>query len=90
MNRKKKIIVSLKSCLGFGVAITAYILDVFGYVPNIDQSADALTRIRMTMSIILAATFAICAVVLLFYSIDKKLEIQFTDELAERRKAFRQ
>lgn len=88
MNRKNKIIVSLKAGLGFGGAITGYMLSLYGYVPNAAQTAEALTGIRFTMSIFPAITFGICAVILFFYKINKQLEIQITDELAERRKAF--
>lgn len=82
------IVFALKAGLGFGGAITGYILSLYGYVPNVDQSADALNGIVMTMSIFPTITFAICAVVLFFYPISKKLEIQITDELAERRKNY--
>ena len=40
------------------------------------------------MSVFPAVTFALCAVTLLFYKINKQTEIQMTVELAERRKAY--
>ena len=52
------------------------------------QNATALDGIRYTMSIFPAVTFAICAVCLFFYGIDKQGEIQMADELAERRKGY--
>jgi GPH family glycoside/pentoside/hexuronide:cation symporter len=82
------IVFALKAGLGFGGAITGYVLSVYGYVPNAAQSESALNGIVMTMSIYPAITFGICAVCLLFYSIDKNAEIQITTELTERRKAF--
>jgi Na+/melibiose symporter-like transporter len=82
------IVFGLKAGLGFGGAITGYMLSLYGYVPNVAQSSDALTGIRLTMSIFPAITFGICVVVLFFYRINKKIEIQITDELNERRKAF--
>jgi len=42
----------------------------------------------LTMSVFPAITFGICVVCLFFYSINKKMEIQITDDLAERRKAY--
>lgn len=82
------IVFGLKAGLGFGGAIAGYILSLYGYIPNAAQSADALTGIRLTMSVFPAITFGICAVILFFYKINKQTEIQITDELAERRKAF--
>jgi glycoside/pentoside/hexuronide:cation symporter, GPH family len=83
------IVFGLKAGLGFGGAITGFMLSLYGYVPNVAQTADALTGIKMTMSIIPALTFGLCAVILCFYRINKKLEIQITDELTERRKSFK-
>jgi Na+/melibiose symporter-like transporter len=80
------IVFGLKAGLGFGGAISGYLLSVFGYVPNAAQPASALTGIRLTMSIFPALTFGLCVVCLLFYSISKETELQMTDELAARRR----
>lgn len=82
------IVFALKAGLGFGGAITGYVLSLYGYVPNVAQTDSALSGIVMTMSIFPAVTFALCAVCLFFYGIDKQAEVQITTELAERRKAF--
>lgn len=82
------IVFGLKAGLGFGGAITGYILANFGYIPNVAQNAEALTGIRLTMSIFPAITFGICIICLFFYKITKQLEIQITDELTERRKSY--
>jgi Na+/melibiose symporter-like transporter len=82
------IVFALKAGLGFGGAITGYVLTFYGYLPNVDQTARTLDGIRYTMSIFPAITFAICAACLFFYSIDKKAEIRITDDLAERRRGF--
>lgn len=82
------IVFGLKAGLGFGGAIAGYILSLYGYIPNAIQSAAALEGIRLTMSLFPAITFGICAVVLFFYQINKQTEIQITEELTERRKAF--
>jgi GPH family glycoside/pentoside/hexuronide:cation symporter len=83
------IVFALKAGLGFGGAITGYVLAWFGYVPNAAQTAGALDGIRYTMSAFPAVTFAVCAACLCLYTIDKASEIRITDELAERRKGFR-
>jgi len=82
------IVFALKAGLGFGGAITGYVLSLYGYVPNVAQDARTLDGIRYTMSIFPAVTFAICAVCLWFYAIDKRCEIQMADELKERRLHF--
>jgi glycoside/pentoside/hexuronide:cation symporter, GPH family len=82
------IVFALKAGLGFGGAITGYLLSAYGYVPNAVQSASALSGIVMTMSIYPAVTFGLCIVCLSFYRINKQAEIQITSELTERRKGF--
>jgi Na+/melibiose symporter-like transporter len=82
------IVFGLKAGLGFGGAITGWILTLFNYVPNVEQTQMALDGIRWTMSIFPAITFGIFVICLFFYPINKNLEIKITDELAERRKAF--
>ncbi len=83
------IVFALKAGLGFGGAITGYMLSLYGYVPNVTQTAEALTGIKFTMSIFPAITFGICVVILFFYKITKQMEIQITDDLAGRRKEFK-
>ncbi len=82
------VVFGLKAGLGFGGAIGGYVLALYGYVPNVAQSAEAITGIRMTISIYPAIAFVGALVALYFYKIDKKLEYTIQDELAERREAF--
>jgi sugar (glycoside-pentoside-hexuronide) transporter len=82
------IVFALKAGLGFGGAITGYVLSAYGYVPNMAQSATALDGIVMTMSVFPAITFGVCAVCLLFYGITKQTEVRMMEELTERRKGF--
>jgi Na+/melibiose symporter-like transporter len=82
------IVFALKAGLGVGGAICGWLLAAYGYVPNVVQTGHALFGIRMTASIFPAITFFIGVVALSFYGIDKKLNLQIQDELAERRKTF--
>lgn len=84
------IVFALKAGLGFGGAITGYVLTLYGYVPNVAQQASALDGIRYAMGIFPAITCAICAACLVFYRIDKKCEDQMAGELADRRKGYAQ
>ena len=82
------IVFALKAGLGVGGAIEGWLLGAYGYVPNVAQSAHALLGIRLIAGVYPAITFVICAVCLLFYGIGKHMEVEMTEELAERRKAF--
>lgn len=82
------IVFALKAGLGLGGAICGWLLALYGYIPNVAQTEEALLGIRMTASVFPAVTFLIGVLALLFYSISRKLNIQIQDELAERRKSF--
>jgi sugar (glycoside-pentoside-hexuronide) transporter len=82
------IVFALKAGLGFGGAIGGWLLAAYGYVPNVAQTERALQGIKLTTSIFPAITFALAVVCLFFYRIDKRLEIQITDDLAERRRTY--
>jgi GPH family glycoside/pentoside/hexuronide:cation symporter len=76
------IVFGLKAGLGFGGAMSSYLLHLYGYVPAIRQSGRALEGIRLAMSLFPAAIFVVCAGCLFFYSIGKETEVQMTRELA--------
>jgi len=80
------IVFALKAGLGLGGAICGWLLALYGYVPNAVQTVHALFGIRMTASIFSAIMFFVGVVALAFYGIDKRLNLQIQDELAERRK----
>jgi GPH family glycoside/pentoside/hexuronide:cation symporter len=82
------IVFALKAGLGFGGAITGYVLAFYGYVPNVAQTGSALEGIRLTMSVFPAIGFALCAACLFFYGIDRAAEVRITNELEERRKLY--
>ena len=82
------IVFGLKAGLGFGGAIGGWVLSAYGYVPNVVQTERALQGIKLTASVFPAITFALAVVCLFFYRIDKQLEIQITDDLAERRRRY--
>ncbi len=82
------IVFGLKAGLGFGGAISGWLLALHGYVPNADQSERALEGIRLTVSVYPAITFALTLVCLFFYRIDKQMEVKITDDLAARRRTF--
>jgi Na+/melibiose symporter-like transporter len=52
------------------------------------QSAHALLGIRLVASVYSGAAFLAAAVCLIFYGIDRKLNLTISDDLTERRKRF--
>jgi glycoside/pentoside/hexuronide:cation symporter, GPH family len=82
------IMFGLKAGLSLGGAMAGKLLKLYGYVPNVSQTAQALLGIRLTISVYPAFFFFIVVVCMFFYKIGKKLNIQIQDELAERRKHF--
>lgn len=79
------IVFGLKAGLGFGGAIAGWLLGAYGYVANAEQSATALNGIRLTSSLYASIPFFLGVGCLFFYSINKQLNIQITDELNARR-----
>jgi GPH family glycoside/pentoside/hexuronide:cation symporter len=79
----------LKMGLALGGALTGWLLSYYGYVANQEQTEFSLKGIRWMMSIIPAIPFFIGVAILFLYKIDKRTEIQMTEELIERRKQFK-
>lgn len=84
------IMFSLKAGLSLGGALAGWLLSGYGYVPNVQQTAEALLGIRLTISIYPAVFYVFVVICLLYYPIGKKLNLQIQDELSERRQQFRQ
>ncbi|MCE1154889.1 MAG: MFS transporter [Bacteroidales bacterium] len=79
------IVFALKAGLGVGGAICGGIIDSFGFVANALQTDEAIQGIKLTASLIPAATFAVGVVALFFYPISKSLNEKVQAELTERR-----
>ncbi|HEX7071108.1 MAG TPA: MFS transporter [Rhodothermales bacterium] len=84
------IIFALKAGLSLGGAISAWILELHGYVPNVDQTQDALLGIRLGSSIYPAVALVLVLVCLAVYPIGRKLERRIQDELTARREQYQQ
>jgi glycoside/pentoside/hexuronide:cation symporter, GPH family len=82
------VLFALKAGLSMGGALSAWVIDAFGYVPNAVQTERALLGIRLGASVYPAIAMALSLVCLASYKIGKKLNIQIQEELAERRKKF--
>lgn len=78
--------VGLKAGLSIGGALTTSLLGLFDYVPNsLTQSESAINGIKLLISVFPAIPFLIGVVLLFFYEIDKKMEVQIEADLKNRR-----
>ncbi|MEZ4901972.1 MAG: MFS transporter [Spirosomataceae bacterium] len=80
-------IFGLKAGLSIGGAIGAALLSSYGYIAEkVEQTAEAVAGIQMSVSIYAGVIFIIGAALLFGYEIDKAMEIRIEKELKERRK----
>lgn len=82
------ILFALKVGLSLGGALSAWVIDAYGYVPNVAQTERALLGIRLGASLYPTIALALGIVCLVIYPIGKKLNLRIQDELVERRKQF--
>ena len=82
------ILFALKAGLSLGGALSAWVLDLFGYVPNVAQSERALLGIRLGASVFPAIALVLGIGCLLVYPIGKKLNLLIQDELVKRRQEY--
>lgn len=82
------ILFGLKAGLSLGGFIAGWLLSIYGYQANVAQTTQSLLGIRMTVSIYPTIFFLIVIGALVFYKINKKMNLQIQDELEERRKQF--
>lgn len=79
---------ALKAGLSLGGALSAWVIDAYGYVPNVVQTERALLGIRLGASLYPAVALVFALVCLAVYPIGKKLNFRIQDELVERRKQY--
>jgi Na+/melibiose symporter-like transporter len=79
--------VGLKAGLSIGSALLTWILGLYNYVPNSDdtQSESAIQGIKMLVSVFPSIPFLMGAGLLFFYEINKKMETTIEADLKERR-----
>ena len=82
------ILFALKAGLGLGGALSASVIDAYGYKANEVQTPHALLGIRLGASVFPAAFFALGLVCLIIYPIGKAMNQQMQNELTERRKQY--
>ena len=74
-----------KAGWGIGGALAGWLLVLFNFEANVEQTATALTGIKLMISVIPGILYMSCAVLLYYYDIDQKTCLQMEKELEERR-----
>jgi len=69
----------------FGVAVSGWALDLFGYVPNVEQTVRALFGIRFFFAIVPAIVIMISLPFLIKYPITRQSHATLVKELADRK-----
>ncbi|NJD59328.1 MAG: hypothetical protein C3F13_18995 [Anaerolineales bacterium] len=70
-----------------GVAVSGWALGLFGYVPNVEQTAQSLFGIRLFFSIVPAVVILISLPLLIWYPITRLSHAALVKELAEKKAA---
>lgn len=74
-----------KAGWGIGGAIAGWLLAIFRFVPNAEQSATSLNGIKLMISVIPGILYMSCAILLYYYAIDQKTCLVMQKELEQRR-----
>lgn len=61
---------------------------IFSYNTQMPDAPEAIAGFRACSGIVVGIMFAICAILLMAYQINKNMTIQMADELADRRKSY--
>ncbi|MGC9373791.1 MAG: MFS transporter [Bacteroidales bacterium] len=74
-----------KAGWGIGGALAGWLLVLFKFVPNVEQTAYAITGIKLMISVIPGILYMACAIFLFFYDIDKNTCEEMQRDLDARR-----
>jgi glycoside/pentoside/hexuronide:cation symporter, GPH family len=74
-----------KAGWGVGGALAGWILALYNFIPNAEQTATSLTGIKLMVSVFPGLLYMSCAILLYFYSIDHKTTLEMERELELRR-----
>jgi GPH family glycoside/pentoside/hexuronide:cation symporter len=74
-----------KAGWGIGGALAGWLLALYEFIPNAEQSLTALTGIKLMISVFPGILYMSCAILLYFYAIDHKTCLVMQDELEARR-----
>lgn len=75
-----------KAGWGIGGALAGWLLAIFNFQPNVEQTETAITGIKLMISVVPGLLYMSCAVFLFFYPINKKMALQIQHDLEDRKK----
>jgi glycoside/pentoside/hexuronide:cation symporter, GPH family len=76
-----------KAGWGIGGALAGWLLAIYQFVPNIQQTATSLNGIKMMISVFPGFLYMSCAILLYFYAIDHQTCMVMERELEKRRES---
>lgn len=74
-----------KAGWGIGGALAGWLLALFNFTPNAEQSETAITGIKLMISIVPGILYMSCSIFLFFYPINKKMALQMQEDLEKRK-----
>jgi len=74
-----------KAGWGIGGALAGWLLALYEFMPNLEQTDTALTGIKLMISVFPGILYMSCAILLYFYAIDHKTCLVMQEELDARR-----
>jgi GPH family glycoside/pentoside/hexuronide:cation symporter len=74
-----------KAGWGIGGALAGWLLAFYRFEPNVEQTATAITGIKMMISVFPGILYMSCAILLFFYNIDHKTSLVMQRDLENRR-----
>lgn len=74
-----------KAGWGIGGALAGWLLALYKFIPNVEQSASAVTGIKMMISVFPGVLYMSCAILLFFYAIDHKTCLLMQKDLESRK-----
>ena len=74
-----------KAGWGIGGALAGWILALYEFVPNMEQTATSLTGIKLMISVFPGILYMSCAILLYFYAIDHKTCLMMQKDLEARK-----
>ncbi|MBN1973343.1 MAG: MFS transporter [Sedimentisphaerales bacterium] len=87
------VIAGIMFAIKMGVAIGGFLLlqllDLFGYKPNVAQTPEAVTGIKLLFSVIPVVFIIVCGIILCFYPVNEKL-LQTIEADLKKRKSIEQ
>jgi len=74
-----------KAGWGIGGALAGWLLALYEFIPNVEQTVTALTGIKLMISVFPGILYMSCAILLYFYAIDHKTCLIIQKDLEARR-----